>query len=76
MFNNVMTTKQFVEANPAFTMGSLRNILWYSDANGLKEIGAIKRLGRKILIDTELFFCWLDSNPSITGDIAKGGRDA
>jgi hypothetical protein len=69
MFNNLMTTKQFVAENPCFTMGSLRNILFYADANGLEAIGAIKRCGRKILIDAELFFCWLDKNPSITGNI-------
>ncbi len=64
---NLMTVSQFCKANPAFSMGSIRNILFYENANGLKACGATKRLGRKILIDCDKFFAWLDTNPSITG---------
>lgn len=64
---NLMTVSQFCKANPAFSMGSIRNILFYENINGLKACGATKRLGRKILIDCDKFFEWLDTNPSITG---------
>ncbi len=64
---NLKTVSQFCRDNPAFTIGSMRNILFYEDFNGLKACGATKRLGRKILIDCDKFFAWLDTNPSITG---------
>lgn len=64
---NLMSVSQFVDAHPAFTTGSIRNIIFYEDMNGLKACGATKRLGKKILIDTDKFFAWLDTNPSITG---------
>lgn len=64
---DLKTVKQFCQDYPAFTMGSLRNILFYEDFNGLKACGATKRIGRKILIDCNKFFEWLDTNPSITG---------
>lgn len=64
---NLMSVSQFCEAHPVFTIGSIRNILFYEDMNGLKACGATKRLGKKILIDCDKFFTWLDKNPSITG---------
>lgn len=69
---NLQTVSQFCKAHPAFTQGSLRNIIFYEEQNGLKASGAIKRLGAKILIDCDLFFKWLDTNPSTTG---KGGKN-
>ena len=71
MAPNLKSVAQFCEAYPAFTIGSMRNMLFYEDLNGLKTCGATKRLGRKILIDCDKFFEWLDTNPSITG---KGGK--
>ena len=68
---NLKTVSQFCEANPAFTKGSIRNILFYDELNGLRESGAVKRLGAKILIDCDKFFAWLDTNPSITGRVRK-----
>lgn len=71
--NNLKTVRQFLESYPAFTNGCLRNLLFYEGLNGLKACGATKRLGRKILIDCEKFFAWLDTNPSITG---RGANNA
>lgn len=62
------TPRQFVAANPAFTMGGLRSYIFYEDLNGLKASGAIKRIGRKILIDPERFNSWVATNPQPTGD--------
>lgn len=64
---NLKTVSQFCEAYPAFTIGSVRNFLFYGKQNGLEDMGAVKRLGAKILIDCDRFFEWLDTNPSITG---------
>ncbi len=63
----LQTPRQFVAANPAFTMGGLRSYIFYEDLNGLKASGAIKRIGRKILIDPERFNSWVATNPQPTG---------
>lgn len=61
MTPNIYTVKQFVENNPAFTVGGLRWQIFNEKTNGLKESGAIIRLGRKVMIDTDRFFDWLYS---------------
>jgi hypothetical protein len=39
-------------------------MIFMRDKNGLEETGAIKRYGRKILIDKDKFFNWIKSLPS------------
>ncbi|MFQ6739426.1 MAG: hypothetical protein ACLRFJ_02040 [Alphaproteobacteria bacterium] len=66
----LLTVQQFVTEYPAFTVGGMRSYIFYEDINGLKTSGAIKRIGRKILIDVNLFFEWVATNPS-----PKGGQN-
>ncbi len=64
------TVEQFSSDNPAFTQSSIRNLIFKAEArhtskglitgNGLKESGALKRLGRKVLIDEIKFYQWVD----------------
>ena len=56
---NLHTVPQFVEKHPAFTLGGIRWQIFNEDNNGLKESGAIIRLGRKVLIDTNRYFDWV-----------------
>ena len=58
---NLQTVPQFSESNPAFPVGGLRWQIFNEDKNGLKASGAIVRVGRKVLIDTELYFKWVYS---------------
>lgn len=58
---NFMTVVQFVNANPAFTMGGMRSLIFKEHEHKLQEKGVIKRLGKKILIDVDAFFAWIDS---------------
>jgi hypothetical protein len=58
------TFKQFIEEQRLFTEGALRNMVFKRHENGLEESGAIKRYGRKILIDKNKFFEWVNSLPS------------
>ena len=67
----LMTIRQFIDKHPAFTLGGMRNYIFFEELNGLKASGAIKRMGRKILIDTEPFFNWVNSCPQ-----TKWGKDA
>ncbi len=62
------TVRQFSERNPAFSQGSLRNLIHLSTerysskgkipGNGLDV--ALLRIGRKVLIEDQKFFEWID----------------
>lgn len=54
-----LTVNQFCEKHKAFRPGGVRAQIFHADTNGLKESGAIVRLGRKVLIDEALFFEWI-----------------
>jgi len=58
------TVKMFIAKYPAFTYGGVRNNIFHEKTNGLKESGAIIRNGRRILINEEKFFSWLESRSS------------
>jgi hypothetical protein len=53
------TVNQFTTKEPAFTLGGLRALIFNEDSNGLKASGAIIRIGRRVLIDEEKFFDWV-----------------
>lgn len=63
------TVRQFSEKFPAFSQGSLRNLIHLSTerysskgkipGNGLDM--ALVRIGRKLLIDDAKFFEWIDA---------------
>ncbi len=62
------TVRQFSEKYPAFSQGSLRNLIYLSterysskgkiSGNGLDI--ALVRIGRKLLIDESKFFKWIE----------------
>ena len=56
-----LTVKQFSEKHPAFPNGGLRHRIFHEETNGLKKSGAIIRNGRRVLINEEKFFVWLES---------------
>lgn len=58
------TIHQFCEENPAFTENSIRWHIFNADQNGLNKYNVLKRLGRRVLIDTDRFFLWLDEQQS------------
>ncbi len=53
------TVEQLAEKYPAFTVGSLRWLLFHRAHNGLNS--AVVQLGRKVLIDEQAFVAWLRS---------------
>jgi hypothetical protein len=52
------TVRQFCQENPAFTIGSIRWLLFHRQTNGLEH--AVIKIGRRLLIDEDKFFTWLD----------------
>lgn len=61
MQRNILTVAQFSERNPAFSQPSLRWLVFKSRENGLDKTGAVLRNGRRVLLDVDRFFIWLDS---------------
>ena len=55
------TVQQFSERHPAFSVGSLRALIFNEGTNGLSESGAINRIGRKILIHEAKLFKLVDA---------------
>lgn len=55
----LITVKQVAERYPAFSEGALRWRIFNAEQNGLSS--ALVRVGRRVLIDTEEFDRWLDS---------------
>jgi len=64
----LLTVRQFSDKHPAFTQGAIRNLIFLSESrktskgiiagNGLNV--ALVRIGRKLLIDEEKFFQWIN----------------
>ena len=54
----LLTVRQFAERHRAFPEGGLRYMIFHADKNGLDK--AIHRVGRKVLIDEDLFFAWVN----------------
>jgi len=55
------TVQQFSKKHPAFSVGSLRSLIFNASSNGLNESGAIVRVGRKILLSEIKFFDWIEA---------------
>lgn len=63
--SHLLSVYQFCARHPAFTVASLRHLLFYRRANGLAESGAVLSCGRKLLIDEPRFRAWLDARNHI-----------
>ena len=58
---SLKTVKQFVSDNPAFTYGGMRKLINFETINGMKSSGAVVRIGRKVFIDTNKFYNWIQT---------------
>jgi hypothetical protein len=59
-WESLRTVKQIAEANPAFSEGSHRWLIYRSQENGLDEV--LVRIGRRVLFDLDKFNDWLESH--------------
>ena len=53
-----LTIRQFTEKQPAFSAGGVRSLIFYR-GDDAEKVGAIARLGRRILIDEPRFLAWV-----------------
>ncbi|MBP3397502.1 MAG: hypothetical protein R8M71_00710 [Alphaproteobacteria bacterium] len=58
---SLKTVKQFVAENPAFTYGGMRKLINLETINGMKSSGSVVRIGRKVFIDTNKFYNWIQT---------------
>jgi hypothetical protein len=56
----LLTVNLFADKYPAFSVGGLRWQIFNSASNGLDVSGSIVRLGKRVLIDEEKYFQWID----------------
>ena len=56
-----LTVQQFTTKHTAFNTGGLRSLIFNEHQNGLADSGAIVRIGRKVLVDENKFFVWVQS---------------
>jgi hypothetical protein len=57
----ILTISQFAERCPAFKEPALRWLIFNRRQNGLEKSGAIVRNGRRVLLDVQKFFVWLEA---------------
>ena len=57
---SLLNVNQFTERHPAFTVGALRWMIFNAQSNDLQKSGALICLGKRVLIDEEKFFQWVD----------------
>lgn len=57
-----MTVKQYVDSHPYHTLGAFRWLLFHRYTNGLVQAGAVIKIGKKILIDSEKCEEWENSH--------------
>ena len=65
------TVTQLCDEHKAFTPGSIRWLLFNGKTNGLEASGAVVRIGRRVLINVDQFFAWIDGQQCVTS-VARG----
>lgn len=61
-YANFRTVRQIASLNHAFSVASLRWLIFTANQNGLETVGAIIRIGRKVLIHEDKFDQWVRSH--------------
>jgi len=56
------TLKEFAKKHSAFTESSLRHLIFNEHENGLADSGAISRVGRRIYINEQKWFDWIENH--------------
>jgi hypothetical protein len=68
------TVRQFAEKHPFTSEAGLRYQIFNAKTNGLDSARAIVRLGRRVLIDEDNYFSWIESKQQdyqIAGEVAQ-----
>jgi len=60
MTTTLLNVPQLAQRQPALTVGGIRGWIFNEETNGLKESGAIIRIGKKLMINEEKFLAWIE----------------
>ncbi len=60
-YPNLHTIEQFCTKHPAFKAGGVRWMIFHAATNGMAESGVVVRIGRRVLINEERFFSWVEN---------------
>ena len=66
------TVKQMSMRHPAFSESSLRWLIFNESSNGLHP--AIKRVGRKVLVNELKFLRWIEDNECLVREIGQSNN--
>lgn len=61
----LFTVKEFVQAGYYTNEGGIRALIFHADKNGFNKV--IRRINRKILLDVDAFYQWIDDLNKIGG---------
>ena len=61
MEKSLFTIPQFVDKHTFLTQGALRYQIFCREKNKLADSGAIVRIGKRVFIDEQKYFFWVDS---------------
>lgn len=75
MQRNLQTVNQAVGNYPFLTHGGLRHQIFNEDKNGLRDSGVILRAGRKVLIDMDRYFQWLDRINGVSASEEQNNKE-
>lgn len=56
----LVTVPQLAQRQPALCVGGIRAWIFNEEKNGLKDSGAIIRIGKKLVINEEKFIAWVE----------------
>jgi hypothetical protein len=56
----LLTISQFCEEHKFASQGGLRHLVFNASNNGMRKANVIKKLGRRVLIDENAFFSWVN----------------
>ncbi len=56
----LLDVNQLTKKHTAFKLGGVRYEIFHGKQNGLEEVGAVVRKGRRVLIDEARYFTWIE----------------
>ena len=68
------TVVQFHQEHDEFSQSALRWLIFRAQDNGLQQAGAVVRVGRRVYLDPERFFAWIELQQPV--DTRSGGGES
>ncbi len=66
----LLSLNDWAKEKPWPPLGGLRHLVFHSKTNGFDKV--IKRIGRRVLIDEEAFYRWVESKNPSSKEVTNG----